>query len=153
MTYRIMGLDPAPFVALHRLSGEELAARGMARMVVDSHPGAPCRISLDDVATGQPVVLLNHQSVASGPYRASHAIFVSEAAVRADYANEIPPAMARRVLSLRAFDAAADMTNAVLAQPGEADAAIRALLADPQVAYIHAHYATRGCFAATVERM
>lgn len=44
------------------------------------------------------------------------------------------------------------MVAAELVQPGAADAAIRRLLADPAVSVIHAHYATRGCFAAAVER-
>ena len=39
-----------------------------------------------------------------------------------------------------------------LAQPGEADAAIRELLADPAIDHIDAHNATRGCFAARIER-
>ena len=34
----------------------------------------------------------------------------------------------------------------------EADAAIRGLLGKAEVAYIHAHNAVRGCFAAKVER-
>jgi hypothetical protein len=44
------------------------------------------------------------------------------------------------------------MTDAMLAQPGEADAAIRQLFANLEIAYIHAHNAVRGCFAAKVER-
>jgi len=39
-----------------------------------------------------------------------------------------------------------------LTQPGEADAGIRRLLADPAIATIHAHNAARGCFAAKIER-
>ena len=36
---------------------------------------------------------------------------------------------------------------------GEALApAIERLLADPRVAYLHAHYARRGCYAARIER-
>ena len=44
------------------------------------------------------------------------------------------------------------MADAVLTQPGEADAAIRQLFDDPEIATIHAHNATRGCFAAKIER-
>lgn len=73
----------------------------------------------------------------------------TEAAV---YENEIPPALDRRILSLRAFNADGMMADAALAQPGEADAVIRKLLADEAVDHIDAHNATRGCFAARVER-
>ena len=44
------------------------------------------------------------------------------------------------------------MSDACLAQPGGADEAIRRLLTDEQVDHIDAHNATRGCFAARIER-
>lgn len=36
--------------------------------------------------------------------------------------------------------------------PGEADAAIRALFDADEIAYIHAHNAAHGCFAARIDR-
>jgi hypothetical protein len=60
--------------------------------------------------------------------------------------------MKRRILSLRAFDGDGMMRNAVLAQPGEADGAIRGLLADGEVDHIDAHTATRGCFVGRIDR-
>ena len=44
------------------------------------------------------------------------------------------------------------MVDAALAQPGEADPAIRKLLANPAADHIDAHNAIRGCFAARIER-
>jgi hypothetical protein len=44
------------------------------------------------------------------------------------------------------------MQDAALAQPGEADAAIRGLLANEAIDHIDAHNAIRGCFAARVDR-
>lgn len=152
MTYRITGLDPAPFAPLFALDDDALAERSIVRRKVESHPGFPCRISLDDAAPGGSVLLLNHASLGHGPYGATNAIFVSEGAVRGDYLDEVPPALARRILSLRGFDEAGMMVDAALAQPGEADAVIRRLFDNPEVAYIHAHNAIRGCFAAAVER-
>ena len=154
MTYRIEGLDPARFAHLVDRSDEELAAHGAMRMIADSRPGFPCRVSLEDVAIGETLLLLNHVSHdGDTPYRASHAIFVGErSTVAASYHGEVPPALDRRILSLRAFDRAGMMTDAALAQPGEADAAIRRLLADRQVDHIDAHNAVRGCFAARIER-
>ena len=153
MTYRIKGLDPAPFAPLSTLSDAELADKGMRRMVVDN-PNFPCRVALRDCDLGDEVILLNHVSHdGDNPYRASHAIFVSRAATAAaDFPDSIPPALDRRILSLRAFDADGMMVGASLAQPGEADAAIRTLLANPAATHIDAHNATRGCFAARIER-
>jgi len=100
------------------------------------------------------LLLVNHCSHGGdNPYRATHAIFVSESATEAAvYEDEIPPALGRRILSLRAFDRQGMMSDAALAQPGEADVVIRRLLADNQVDHIDAHNAIRGCFAARVER-
>ena len=153
MTYRIRGLEPQPYRHLLGLSDAELAAHGAVRMTADSMPGYPCRVTLDDVEPGRTVLLVNHVSHADGPYRASHAIFIGEdAAEAADYTDEVPPALDRRILSLRAFDEAGMMVEAKLCQPGDADAGIRALLANESVDHIDAHNAVRGCFAARVER-
>jgi len=153
MTYRIRGLDPAPFKPLFGLPDEELAERGIVRMTVDS-PTFPCRVSLTDRAIGEKVLLLNHVSHdVAGPYRASHAIFVTEGVEQAaEYVDEVPPVFATRVLSLRGFDANGMMADALLTQPGQADAGIRQLFDNPAIATIHAHNATRGCFAARIER-
>jgi hypothetical protein len=153
MTYRIKGLEPAPFTPLFELDDAGLKARGMTRMRVDN-PNFPCRISLRDCDIGDEVILLNHVSHdGNNPYRASHAIFVSRSAREAaNYVDAIPPALDRRILSLRAFDAAGMMIDAALAQPGEADPAIRRLLADPAVDHLDAHNAIRGCFAARIDR-
>ena len=152
MTYRITGLDPDHFAPLFALGDEALAERSIVRMAVTSHPGFPCRVSLDDAEPGASVLLLNHVSVAEGPYAATHAIFVSEGAAQGRYEDEVPPALDRRLLSLRAFDASHMMVDALVAAPGEADAAIRRLFENAATEYIHAHNATRGCFAAVVER-
>ena len=123
-------------------------------MTANKRPSFPCRVTLDDAEIGETLLLVNHCSHdGDNPYRATHAIFVSEGASEAArYEDEIPPALDRRILSLRAFDADGMMTDAALAQPGEADEVIRRLLADPQVDHIDAHNAIRGCFAARVER-
>jgi hypothetical protein len=153
MTYRITGIDPAPYRHLYGLSDDELAGQGIVRMTVSS-PTFPCRVSLTDRALGEKVLLLNHVSHdVANPYRASHAIFVTEGATEpAEYVDEVPPVFKPRVLSLRAFDRDGMMVDAVLTQPGEADAGIRRLFENPEIETIHAHNATRGCFSAKIER-
>ena len=154
MTYRITGLDPSAFQPLFGLTDAELAARGVVRMAVTSAPGFPCRVTLTDRPVGDSVLLLNHISHdVANPYRASHAIFVGEGVeAPADYRDEVPPVFHGRVLSLRGFDREGMMVEALLSQPGDADGGIRTLFENPQIAYIHAHNAVRGCFAAKVER-
>ena len=153
MTYRITGLDPAPYKPLFGLSDDELAERGVVRMTV-TEPTFPCRVSLADRAIGESVLLLNHVSHdVANPYRATHAIFVTEGAEQAaEYVDQVPPVFEKRVLSLRGFDKDGMMTDAVLTQLGEADAGIRKLFSNPEIEMIHAHNATRGCFSAKIER-
>ncbi len=152
MTYRITGLDPTPFRPCFAMSDEELSERGMVRMTVTEKPSFPCRVSLVDRDVGEQVILLNHVSHdVANPYRASHAIFVADAD-RAEYIDEVPPVFGPRLLSLRGFDGAGMMIDAVIAQPGQADAGIRTLFARADIAYIHAHNAARGCFSARIDR-
>ena len=153
MTYVVRGLDPAPYRHLFGLPDDDLAERGIVRMTVDGN-GYPCRVSLTDRAVGETVLLVNHLSHdVANPYRASHAIFVTEADEEAsEFVDAVPPVFETRVLSLRGFDADGMMADAVLTQPGEADAGIRKLFDNPEIATIHAHNATRGCFSAKIER-
>jgi hypothetical protein len=154
MSFRITGLAPDSFSALFGLSDEALAAHGAERHVATTKPGFPDRISLCDADIGETLLLLNftHQP-ADTPYRASHAIFVREHAGRAfDAVDEIPEALRIRPISLRAFDSAHRMVEADLVDGADLPPAIERLLADPQVAYLHAHYAKRGCYAARIVR-
>ena len=153
MTYRVTGLDPAPFKPLFGLPDDELAKQGVVRMTVDS-PTFPCRVSLTDRAVGETVLLLNHVSHdGDGPYRATHAIFVTESDDEAaSYVDRVPPVFEKRILSLRGFDEDGMMVEAALAQPGEADAVIRRMFENEWVDHIDAHNAIRGCFSARIER-
>lgn len=153
MSYVVRGLDPGPFKPLFGLSDEELATHGAVRMTV-TDPTFPCRVSLTDRAIGETVLLVNHVSHdVANPYRATHAIFVTEAQQEpAEYVDRVAPVLQTRVLSLRGFDRDGMMTDAILTQPGEVEDGIRKLFGNPEVEIIHAHNATRGCFSAKIER-
>ena len=154
MTYRITGLDPAPYKPLFEFPDTELTKLGIVRMTVTEKPSFPCRVTLTDRDLGETVLLLNHVSHdVANPYRASHAIFVAEGADEpAEYVDRVPPVFETRTLSLRGFDKDGMMADAILTQPGEADAGIRKLFANPKIEAIHAHNAARGCFSAKIER-
>ena len=152
--YRILGLDPAPFERYWRMDETSLQEHGARRVVADDDRGYPCRISLQDACCGEPVLLLNwpHHDVAS-PYRASGPIFVRQVREPAELRNRVPDSFLRRQLSLRAYSAAGDMLAADTLPGGDLEAAIEAFLADREVAYLHAHNARRGCYAARIERI
>jgi hypothetical protein len=152
MAYRIEGLAPAAFESLFGMMDGELAARGAVRVTADG-PGYPCRISLEDAAPGEELVLLNHVSHdVDGPFRTAHAIYVRKGARAAAYADEAPAYLDKRTISLRGFGEDGMLKDGVVALPGEADAKIRALFARPEIATIHAHTAAYGCFLARIER-
>ena len=154
MTYRIEGLSPAPFAALFAMSDGELAERNAKRVTATASRGFPCRVSLEDAGEGEELILVHHVShdVAT-PYRSAFAIYVRERAeAPAEYVDATPPVFEGRPLGLRGFDAEGMLKAALLALPGEADAKIRELFANPEIATIHAHNAAHGCFAARIER-
>ena len=69
-----------------------------------------------------------------------------------DAVGEVPEALRCRLLSLRAFDAGHQMVDADVVDGTAAETLIARLLALPQVDYIQAHFARRGCYAALIRR-
>ena len=154
MSFQITGLDAAPFRRFYGLSDEELQSFGVKRLIADEKPGFPDRVELRDVEKGEALLLLNYlHQPADTPYRASHAIFVREwAETQYRARNEIPDVLRIRPISLRAFDPSGDMVDADLVGGGDLKPTIERLFANPGAAYIHAHYAKRGCYAARIDR-
>jgi hypothetical protein len=154
MTYAVTGLAMTDFVVLFALDDAELAEHRAVRVRADADRGFPCRVSLEDAKEGEELILVHHVShEVETPYRTAHAVYVRADAIEpAPFIDAIPPVFERRTLSLRGFDGDHMLRSANLAAPGEADAAIRALFADDTIAYIHAHNAAPGCFAARIDR-
>lgn len=154
MSFRITGLDAKPFRHLFGLSDSELAARGAVRYVAESKPGYPDRVEMRDVEPGESVLLVNYEhQPADSPYRSRHAIFVREGAEEPfDKVDVVPESMRNRLLSLRAFDATGMMLDADVVEGDGVEALIDRMFEDTNVAYIHAHNARRGCYAARIDR-
>jgi len=154
MSFRITGLSPEPFRHLYGLPDAQLAEHGVRRVAVDHAPGYPDRIEVRDAAAGESVLLVNYtHQPADTPFRSSYAIYVREGAQAAyDAVDEIPDAMRRRMISLRAFDEEGMLIDADLADGSAIEPLIARMLADPKAAYLHAHYAKPGCYAARIDR-
>lgn len=153
--FQLIGLPAEPFAPLFELSTEQLAARGARRVIADASPGYPCRVSLADAGVGEELLLIpyEHQPAAS-PYRASGPIYVRRHAQPRTLApGEIPEAIRRRLLSVRAYDAQHMMIGADVCEGAKVDAEILRQFGNSQVAYIHLHNARPGCFACRVERV
>jgi len=155
MSFQVSALPANEFRPLFGLPDEALAERGVVRRTVDSPTGFPCRVGLEDAAVGDTVLLLNYEhQPADTPFRASHAIFVNEKSVASRRTvDELPPALAiRDAVSLRAFRKDGMMIDASYAPKGEVEAGIDRHLANPEVAYLHAHTVHWGCYLARIDR-
>ncbi|TGX55159.1 DUF1203 domain-containing protein [Sphingomonas gei] len=153
MSYRIQGLDAQLFRHLFGQSDAALAAQGVVRVRADAKPGFPCRITLEDAEPGETLLLLNHTDHAvATPYRNSYAIYVREnPGDAAALADSLPPVLQGRPIALRGYDSAGMLRGAML-KIGDVEAGIEELFARSEIAYIHAHNAAYGCFAARIER-
>ena len=154
MSFRIHALPIEPFAAAFAVADDVLRARGIRRVVADGRPAYPCRVSLQDAVEGECLLLLPylHHDVAT-PYRASGAIYVRQAAVRAlPGVDEVPALLRSRLLSLRAYDARGMMVRADVRPGSDLEAGIGQLFALERSAYLHVHYAKPGCYACRVDR-
>ena len=154
MTFQISALDPEQFSHVFGQDDDVLAKNGVKRVVADSDFGYPCRVSLEDAAVGESLLLMNyeHQS-ADTPYRSSHAIYVREQASEArPTVNEIPDVLSKRLLSVRAFDRSGMIIDADVVDGQQLEALIERLFANESTDYLHIHNARLGCYAALVSR-
>jgi hypothetical protein len=155
MSFRILPLPLAPFEPLFALDDAALEAIGARRMIADEPHSAPCRVSLTDADPGDRLILLTHRHLddPSSPYRSEGPVFVRETAVEAaPDARVVPDMLARRLLSVRVYDAHWMMTDADVVEGRDLAARLDAWFADAAVARIHLHTARRGCFMASAER-
>jgi hypothetical protein len=153
-SFQLIALPSEQFASLFNQSDAELHAVGARRMIVDEKPGFPCRVSLADAEVGETVLLVpfTHHDVSS-PYRASGPIFVRSGAIAASpAADDIPAMFRRRLLSVRAYDAAAMMVGAEVVNGRDLEDGIRRFFANESVSYLHIHNARPGCYNCRVVR-
>jgi hypothetical protein len=152
--FRFVALPRENFEHLFSMSDAELEFHGARRVTVDSHPGYPCRVSLEDATIGERAILtpFQHHDVIS-PYQSAGPIFVRENAQTAKpLVNEIPLMLHHRLLSVRAYDEAAMMKKAKVVEGGALEDTIRDFFTTESISYLHIHIAGPGCFNCMVQR-
>lgn len=154
MTYRIRGLDPAQFSDRFAMDEGALAAALSQRLIAQPEGRYPCRVSLEDAAPGEEILLTSFTNHAvDTPYRNTFAIYVRRRAESAaEFVDRLPPVLRGRPIALRGYTRAGTLHRAALAVEDDVDVAVRDLLDDENIAYIDAHNAKHGCFAARIER-
>lgn len=153
--FQLTGLPSEQFDSLFALSDEQLLALGAVRRVATEDFGFPCRVSLQDAAIGDELLLLpyQHQSAAS-PYRASGPIFVRRGARQRELpSGVVPPYVSQRLISLRAYDASHMMIDASVCDGAAVAEQLEQAFSNSAVAYVHLHNAKRGCFSCLASRV
>lgn len=150
MPFRIHSLPYDPFAPLFAMTDAQLAERNARRMLVESHTGTTCRVSLSDAGRGETVLLVHYEhQVAATPYRASNAIFIRERAIQAHpLANDVPAVLSSRPISLRAFDDEHMMADASVEDGADLSVVLGQCFLDSATAYIDLHDPATGCFLA-----
>ena len=153
-SFRLLALAPDDFEPLFVMSDAGLDALGARRVIADAPTSFPCRVSLADADVGDELLLLPFEHLTTGsPYRSTGAIYVRRGVARATPdRGAVPPYVTRRLMSVRAYDAADMMIDADVCEGARAGEVIERMLADATVSFIHLHNARRGCFSCRVER-
>ena len=152
--FTVTGLAPELFAPLFAKSDDELRALGAVRVFAEEDRRFPCRVGLRRVRLGEELILLNHvhNPIPTSPYRASGPIFVARESRQARHADELPALLLDVPLSLRAYDGRAFIVDAGAAEGDGVVLMLARFLAREDVAWVDAHYAGRGCFAARIMR-
>jgi hypothetical protein len=66
--------------------------------------------------------------------------------------DALPQVLRGRPIALRAYDADGMLLGAQLALADDVAEEAREMLGDPAAAYLHAHNAAHGCYAARIDR-
>jgi len=155
INFQCRSLEDKEFTDLFQLADSELEKMGAIRMIVDSDPGYPCRVSLEDARIGEEVLLLPYQHhKTNSPYQASGPIFVRKLAKTASLKlNEIPKMLDHRLLSLRGYDSNGILREAMVSEGNVLPGSIQNLFANNEITYIHVHNAKPGCYNCSIERI
>jgi hypothetical protein len=150
----LKSLNDQDFSVFFEMTDAELYKISAKRMIVDEFPGFPCRVSLQDAALNEEVILLPYQHhKTNSPYQASGPIFVRKIAKTANLErNEIPKMFHHRLLSLRGYDKNGLMKDADVIEGKNLKEKINQLFENENIDYIHIHNSRPGCYNCLVER-
>src|SRR5579872_1320582 len=115
----------------------------------------PCRDCLRYSKPGEPLLLFSYRPFGEPrPYQEVGPVFIhAEPCARYESTDAIPEDFANRPLVLRPYDANDNIADSQrYADAGEAATIARELLANEDVAYVHARSRSHGCYLFRIER-
>ncbi|NNG05761.1 MAG: DUF1203 domain-containing protein [Inquilinus sp.] len=147
---------PGDTVRAYQAGGADANGQPPERQISDGD-GVPCRHCLADVAAGAPFLILAHRPFPNAqPYAETGPIFLhAEPCVR--YADEaaMPPMMQRTEHFLMRGYGTDDRIvygTRTIVPTAELTARAEALLARPEIAYLHLRSASNNCYQCRIER-
>jgi uncharacterized protein DUF1203 len=112
----------------------------------------PCRRCLRNASVGDELALAAYDPfTVRSPYAGDGPVFVHADGCE-PFAGARTEQVDGRTLSIRAYDADAMLADAAVVQGEGFEERVRTLLEDPDVAFLHVHFAGPGCFAFRVDR-
>ncbi|MFC7535143.1 DUF1203 domain-containing protein [Actinoplanes sp. GCM10030250] len=151
-TYRI---DPLPTAPLDNVRATGRDVSGFPVEHAAATGGEPLRCCLRDAAPGEALILFGYEPpLPASPYREIGAVFAHATPCTGPAGSlTYPPDWYGRPQVLRAYDHHGRIHPATRVTDGtDPEAAIRAVLADPDVARIHSRNVAYGCYMFTVIR-
>jgi hypothetical protein len=140
MTYRLRGAT-------------DVCTSNALTLTADEPHSTPCRRCLTDADPGERVLLVSYDPFdVDSPYRSASPVFVHAEECTPYEGRDVPDQQRRRLLSVRAYDAAGLMVDAEVTEGTRLEAELERLFADARVDFVHVHNARPGCFAVRVER-
>jgi Protein of unknown function (DUF1203) len=153
--FQVKALPYTQFAHLFSATEAELQNIGALKMIVNEHPGFPCRVSLQDASIGEEVILLPYQHhKTNSPYQATGPIFVRKNAIEATLPiNKVPTMLLHRLLSLRCYNNKGIMIDATAIEGKIVSETLQALFTNKEIVYMHIHNAKPGCYNCVAERI
>lgn len=147
---------PTPIALAYQNGGLDANGQLPERHISDGD-GVPCRHCLNQVAAGEPYLILAHRPFPTPqPYAETGPIFLhANACPSYKLGDTLPPMLGSPQYIIRGYTS----TNRIIYGTGQiaatADIVTKAtqLLAQPEVAYVHVRSATNNCFQCRVDRV
>ncbi|WP_433009059.1 DUF1203 domain-containing protein [Kribbella sp. CA-294648] len=144
---------PVPARDLDRIRCNGYDDHGNPLVPRTSGAGAPLRCCLRLSREGEQIALISYRpSELGGPYAEIGPVFVHVEACPGFTGSSFPADFIDRRAVLRPYDAAGQMLEGVLAEPGESEGELKRLFDDPAVALVHVRNVIAGCWNFSVRR-
>jgi len=152
MSFIVTSLDTAVADTMRRASQDDYG--NQLRAEKQTEPGNPCRHCLRRAKEGERLVLLSYSPFDTrNPYKEVGPIFVhADGCPRYADTNRLPHDFLNRPIVLRGYDAQQRIAQVAVVVDGSTERRVNELLADPNIAFVHARSFTHGCFLFRVDR-